>query len=193
MCMKLSYVLWVRNTISTVELWVQDQNFAWTRRFVGSILQRNRWRWNGWWLWTGEWKWQHWGRKWSDVTKVERQIEHIEEEEFDMENVMKEKKIKWIQKFCISSTEKRFKTLDDVLNNNNYDNAPLQAERNFEYTLSKKMVKMEWKTNKNKQIHKRGAENVYKNKPGPRRAAKSVKNPSSLFKLIEKQSPRGVL
>ena len=101
-----------------------------------------------------------------------------------MENIMKEKKIKWIQKFCISSTEKRFKTLDDVLNNNNYDNAPLQAERNFEYTLSKKMVKMEWKTNKNKQIHKRGAENVYKNKPGPRRAAKSVKNPSSLFKLF---------
>ena len=34
---------------------------------------------------------------------------------------------------------------------------------------------MEWKINKDKKIHKRGAENVYKNKPGPRRAAKSVK------------------
>ena len=43
---------------------------------------------------------------------------------------------------------------------------------------------MEWKTNKDEQIHKRGAENVYKNKPGPRRAAKSVKNPSSSFKLF---------
>ena len=43
---------------------------------------------------------------------------------------------------------------------------------------------MEWKTNKEKQIHKRGAENVYKNEPGPRRAAKSVKNPSPSFKLI---------
>ena len=43
---------------------------------------------------------------------------------------------------------------------------------------------MEWKTNKDEQINKRGAENVYKNKPDPRRAAKSVKNPSSSFKLF---------
>ena len=63
-------------------------------------------------------------------------------------------------------------------------NAPLQAERSFEYTDSKKKVKMEWKTNKDNQMHKRGAENVYKNKPGPRRAAKSVKNSSSSFKLF---------
>ena len=41
---------------------------------------------------------------------------------------------------------------------------------------------MEWKRNKDEQIHKRGAENAYKNKPGPRRAAESVKKPSSLFK-----------
>ena len=43
---------------------------------------------------------------------------------------------------------------------------------------------MEWKTNKDEQIHKIGAENMYKNKSGPRRAAKSVKNPSSSFKLF---------
>ena len=43
---------------------------------------------------------------------------------------------------------------------------------------------MEWKTNKDKEIHKRGAENVYKNESGPRRAAKSVKNPSLLFKCF---------
>ena len=42
---------------------------------------------------------------------------------------------------------------------------------------------MEWKINKDKQIHKRAAENVYKNKPGPPRADKSVKNPSSSLKL----------
>ena len=43
---------------------------------------------------------------------------------------------------------------------------------------------MEWKTNKDKQIHKRRFENVYKNKPGPRHAAKSIKSPSSSFKLV---------
>ena len=43
---------------------------------------------------------------------------------------------------------------------------------------------MEWKTNQEKQIHKRGAENVYKNEPGLRLAAKSVKNPSPSFKLF---------
>ena len=59
---------------------------------------------------------------------------------------------------------------------NNYDNTPSQAECSFEYTDSKKKVKMKWKTNKDQQIHKRGADNVYKNKPGPQRAA-------SLFKI----------
>ena len=72
-----------------------------------------------------------------------------------------------------------------VLNDNNYDNAPPQAEPSFEYTDSKKTVKMEWKTNKDKQVHKRGVdENGNKTKPGPRRAAKTVKNLSSLFKLF---------
>ena len=35
---------------------------------------------------------------------------------------------------------------------------------------------MEWKTNKVEQIHKRGAKKVYKNKFGPGRTAKSLKN-----------------
>ena len=43
---------------------------------------------------------------------------------------------------------------------------------------------MEWKTNKEEQTHKRGAENGCKNKSGPRRAPKSVKNPFSSFKLF---------
>ena len=36
-----------------------------------------------------------------------------------------------------------FETLDDVLNDNIYDNTPPQAECSFEYTDSKKKVKME--------------------------------------------------
>ena len=36
-------------------------------------------------------------------------------------------------------------TLDDVLKDNNFDNAPPQAERIIEYTQSNKKIKMEWK------------------------------------------------
>ena len=39
--------------------------------------------------------------------------------------------------------KQKFKTLDGILNNNNYDNASPQAEHSFEYTDSKKKVKME--------------------------------------------------
>ena len=80
--------------------------------------------------------------------------------------------------------KQKFKAVDYVLNDNDYDNAPSQAVCTFEYTGSKKKVKLEWKTNKDKEIRKRGAENVYKNEPGPRRAAKSVKDPSLLFKCF---------
>ena len=111
----------------------------------------------------------------ADVTKVEQEIERIEEEDVDMENIMKERKSNDFEKSATIQWKQRFKFLDDILNDNNYDNATPQAERSFEYTGSKKKVKMEWKINKDKKIHKRGAENVYKNKPGPRRAAKSVK------------------
>ena len=62
--------------------------------------------------------------------------------------------------------KQKFKTLDDILSDNNYDNAPPQAERSFKYADSKKKVKVEWKTNKDEQIHKRGAENMYKKKLG---------------------------
>ena len=80
--------------------------------------------------------------------------------------------------------KQKFKAADYVLNDNNYHNAPPQAACSLEYTGSKKKVKLEWKTNKDKEIHKRGAENVYKNESGPRRAPKSVKNPSLLFKCF---------
>ena len=95
-----------------------------------------------------------------------------------MENIVKEKTSNESENSATMQQKQKFKTLDDVLNDNNWDNAPQQAGRSFECTDSKKKVKMEWKINKDKQIHKRAAENVSKNKPGPPRADKSVKNPS---------------
>ena len=103
-----------------------------------------------------------------------------------MENIVKEKTSNESENSATIQWKQKFKTLDDVLNDNNYDNAPPQAVGSFEYTDSKKKVKMEWKTNKDKQIHERGAEKVHKNKPGPRRAAKFVKKPSSSFKLFSR-------
>ena len=100
-----------------------------------------------------------------------------------MENIVKEKTSNESENSATMQQKQKFKTLDCVLNDNNRDNAPQQAGRSFEYTDFKKKVKIEWKTNKDEQIHKRAAENVYKNKPGPPRADKSMKNPSSSLKL----------
>ena len=50
--------------------------------------------------------------------------------------------------------------------------------------LTPKKADIEWKTNKDEEIHKRGAENVYKSKADPRHTAKSVKKSSSSFKLF---------
>ena len=99
-----------------------------------------------------------------------------------MGNIVKEKSSNESENSAPIQQKQKFKTLDDVLSDDNYDNAPSQAEYSFEYTDSKKKVKMEWKRSKDNQIHKRDAENMYKKKPGRRRAAKSVKNTSLLFK-----------
>ena len=120
------------------------------------------------------------------MTEAEQEIEQTEEGDVDMENIVKEKTSNESENSATIQWKQKFKTLDDVLNDNNYDNAPPQVERSFEYADSKKKVKMEWKTNKDEQIHKRGAENMYKNKPGPRCAATSVKNPSLSFKLFSR-------
>ena len=70
-----SYVLWIRNTRSTVELWLHDQNetlrlcvnkmLCWKHFTMNYMKVKNlsgklihRWRWYRWWLWTGECKWQ---------------------------------------------------------------------------------------------------------------------------------------
>ena len=97
---------------------------------------------------------------------------------------MKEKTPNESENSSTIQRKQKLKVLDDVLNDNNYDNTLLQADRSFEYTDSKKKVKMERKTNKDKETHTRGAKNVYKNNPGPLHVAKSVKNPFSLLKLF---------
>ena len=70
-----------------------------------------------------------------------------------MENIVKEKTSNKSKNSATIQWKQKFKTFDDVLNDNNYDNPPPQAERSFEYTDSKKRVKMEWKTNKDEKCH----------------------------------------
>ena len=101
-----------------------------------------------------------------------------------MENFVKEKTPNESENSSTIQRKEKLKTIDEVPNDNSYDNAPLQADRSFEYTDSKKKVKMEQKRDKDKQIHKRGAENKYKNNPGPPHVAKSMKNPFSSLKLF---------
>ena len=95
----------------------------------------------------------------ADVTEVEQEIEQIEED-VNMENIMKEKPSNESENSATIQRNQKFKTLDDVLNVNNYDNATPQVERSFEYTNSKEKLKMEWKIYKDKQIHNRVAGNV---------------------------------
>ena len=84
------------------------------------------------------------------MTGVEQGIEQIEEEDADLENIVKEKTPNESKNSARIQRKQKFKTLND----NNYDNAPPQAENSFKYTDSKKKKKMEWTTNKYKQIHK---------------------------------------
>ena len=53
----------------------------------------------------------------ADVTEVEQEIEQTQEEEVNIENIIKEK-------LSIESQKQMFETLDNVPNDNNYDNAP---------------------------------------------------------------------
>ena len=79
----------------------------------------------------------------SGVTEVGQEIEQIEEEDIDMENIAKEKTSNESKNSATIQQIQEFNTRDDVLNVNNYDNAPPQAEHSFDYTDSKKKVKME--------------------------------------------------
>ena len=75
------------------------------------------------------------------MTGVEQGIEQIEEEDVDLENIVKEKTPNESKNSARIQWKQKFKTLDDILNDNNYDNAPPQAEHSFKYTDSKKKKK----------------------------------------------------
>ena len=80
--------------------------------------------------------------------------------------------------------ENKNSKLDVVLHENNYEDVPPQGDFTFDYSNSKKTVKMTWKSTNDEGIHKRGSENIYKNNPSPRGPAKSVKSSLASFKLF---------
>ena len=55
----------------------------------------------------------------ADVTKVEQEIEQTEEEDVEMENIVKEKISNESENSAIIQWQEEFKTLDDILNYNN--------------------------------------------------------------------------
>ena len=63
----------------------------------------------------------------ADVTKVEQEIEQIEKANVDMENIVKAKTSNESENSAAIQWKQKFKTLGDVLNDNNHDNAPPQA------------------------------------------------------------------
>ena len=63
----------------------------------------------------------------ADVTKVEQEIEQIEKANVDMENIVKAKTSNESENSAAIQWKQKFKTLCDVLNDNNHDNAPPQA------------------------------------------------------------------
>ena len=69
------------------------------------------------------------------VREEEQEVEQIEEEDVDMENIVKQKASNESENSA--TIQQKLTTLDDVLNDNSYDNAPSQGERSFEYTDSK--------------------------------------------------------
>ena len=70
------------------------------------------------------------------MIEVEQEIEQTGEEDVDMENIVKEKTSNESENSATIQRKQKFKTLHDFLNDNNYGNAPPQAEHSFEYTDS---------------------------------------------------------
>ena len=83
-----------------------------------------------------------------------------------------------------------FKNLDTVLNEDNYANLQPQENRKFLYSDAKKTVNITWNTVSDRNVHRRGAENIYKDVPGPRGAAKYAKTPVEAFTL---SSTKGII
>ena len=74
--------------------------------------------------------------------------------------------------------------MDAVLNEDNYAAVSLQENRKFLYIDATKTVNITWNAVGYQNLHRRGAENICKNVPGPRGAAKYAKTPVEAFTLF---------
>ena len=74
--------------------------------------------------------------------------------------------------------------LDDVFDESNVD-LPVQPDLSFSYTGARRIMTINWNTDpENGNLRPRGAENILKNVPGPRSAAKYVQMPIESFRLF---------
>ena len=81
--------------------------------------------------------------------------------------------------------KQKFKNLDEVLDESNYVDLPVQPDHSFSCTDARKTMTINWNTNReNENLQLRGAENILKNLPGPRGAAKYVQTPIKSFRLF---------
>ena len=70
------------------------------------------------------------------------------------------------------------------MNEDNYAALPPQENRKFLYSDVKKTVNITWNTVSDENVHRRGAENICENVPGPRGTAKYAKTPVEAFTLF---------
>ena len=76
--------------------------------------------------------------------------------------------------------KQKFKNLDEVLDEINYDDLPAQPDLSFSYKDARNTIAINWNTNpENGILRPRGAENILKNVPSPRVAAKYYKRQSN--------------
>ena len=81
--------------------------------------------------------------------------------------------------------KQKFKNLEEVLDESNYVDLTAQPDLSFSYTDARKTMTINWNTNpENGNIRPRGKENIFKNVPGPRGAAKYVQTPIESFSLF---------
>ena len=81
--------------------------------------------------------------------------------------------------------KQKFKSLDEVLDDDKYIDLPNQESRVFKYTDAKKTMVINWETDGNQNfLRQRGTANIVKNKPGPRGIAKRAQTPIDSFNLF---------
>ena len=112
----------------------------------------------------------------SNVTAVDAP-EPEDEEEMEERDALLQDPIELPKK-------QKFKNFDAVLNEDNYAALPPQENRKFLYSDVKKTVNITWNTVNDENVHRRGAENICKNVPGPRGTVKYPKTPVEAFTLF---------